>query len=79
MQSALPPSLSGTELRALKPSARSLYWYLRATHTPQSLTEVAAISGIPRQTIYQMLSEYPGVFRMTAKDSTITWQTLHMD
>ncbi len=54
-------------LRNLSPTARTLYWYMRATSRAQSIKEIEARSGVPLKSIYMAAANYPEVFH---KDKT---------
>ena len=60
-------------LRDLQPSARALYWYLRAVDgaEPRSVQEAAAESGIPAKTIYEQVRKEPDTFAILGRASHV--------
>lgn len=65
--------LSVDELKSLLPSARTLYWYLVATGTPQTIPTITAHSGLSRATVYEILSRHPTVFRHDVRLSKVSF------
>jgi len=49
----------------MTPNARALYWYLMATHSEQTVSQIVTASGIPESSVYQACQKFPDVFTLT--------------